>query len=291
MRIAADAAGDEHFALRDAVPEAFAGAEEGLVVGPERDVRHAGVEIEGADGVSDRFGLFPDGLVRLIVIEGPCLTLELFDLFCEIVRLGSAFINEIFGQVKIFFVAGRIGEFAESEFNLFVSGVSAELSGGASEDAGDVVGVTAHAVEEVALPGRLPVRDGGFHEVSGAVEFVVFVEVFPAHVGGDDREEDVQIAVRPLGGADEIHIFVELFFAFGIGVEDEVVRHAFENFGNVGIPEEMRLIRHSLLPVETECFQAFCFVAFADVGREGVRVVGCDARREISVVQTHFSDF
>ena len=127
--------------------------------------------------------------------------------------------------------------------------------------------------------------------MSCAVEFVVFVKVFPAHVGGDDREEDVQIAVRPLGGADEIHIFVELFFAFGIGVEDEVVRHAFENFGDVGIPEEMRLIRHSLLPVETECLKTGCFMAFADVRRERVRVVGSDARREIGVVQTHFSDF
>lgn len=87
----------------------------------------------------------------------------------------------------------------------------------------------------------------------GAVEFMAVVNIFPAVFGIDHREVRVEVAVRLLGGDHEIDVAVK--FAgqrLIVRIQREHERHSLEDLCEVGVPEDMRPVRHTLFPGEAE---------------------------------------
>ena len=122
-----------------------------------------------------------------------------------------------------------------------------------SEDRRDVVGVAAERVEELPIPGRAEVGDGGFHHVPRAEEFMPVEDILPAPIGFDLGSVGIQIAVRLLSGDDEVDVSVEFSGElFVLRILRECERHAFKHLRDVGVPEHMWTIRHSGFPGEAE---------------------------------------
>ena len=284
----AAAAGQVHASVCDAVEEGPAGVEEGVVAGTHGDVGHADIEVERAHRVAHRIGLLADRLVGLPVVEVPLVGVggEFLLLFQEKERLFAAFVHEVAGEFEVLGFAGGVGQLAEGEFELFVAGVAVEFPLFGAEHGRNVVGIAAERIEELAAAGGAEVGDGGLGQVPGAVKFVPVEDVFPTVLRRDHGEVGVEIAVRPLGGDDQIDVGFELVgqrLVFRILGEHE--RHAFEHLGEVGIPEDVRHIRHARLPFEAEGVDPPGFPALFDGGRNCRAPAGGDALREDRVAQ------
>ena len=94
-----DAAGDIELFLNHIVPESTAGIKQAVIFCQSGDIRHAGVEINGAHGMADRLVLLSYREMGLIVgIAQSVRVLFYFFrmLFVKIVWLCSAFIDKIF---------------------------------------------------------------------------------------------------------------------------------------------------------------------------------------------------
>ena len=65
----ADAAGEIQLRLHQVVPDPVARRLDLRVVFERGDVRHAGIHVHRADGVTDRLGLIDDLQLRLVVVE------------------------------------------------------------------------------------------------------------------------------------------------------------------------------------------------------------------------------
>lgn len=83
------------------------------------------------------------------------------------------------------------------------------------------------------------------------------VEVAPAVFGFHAGEVAVEVAVRLLGGEDEVDGAVEFLRQSGvIRFEHQGVGDSFEHLGHVGIPEDVGPVRHARFPVEPEGVEA-----------------------------------
>lgn len=227
--------------------------------------------------MADRIGLFADRNVSLAVCQRVDVQrrVPLFSFELEEIRLSAAFVDEIAGKLEIFRVAGRIGQLAERELDLLVARVAVNFAGLAAEHGCDVIGVAAERVEEFPAAGGAEVGDRRFHQMPGAVEFMAVVNIFPAVFGIDHREVRVEVAVRLLGGDHEIDVAVK--FAgqrLIVRIQREHERHSLEDLCEVGVPEDMRPVRHTLFPGEAEHIDPPGFAAFGHRGRYR----GCSAR-------------
>ena len=238
--------------------------------------------------MADRVGLLADRLVGLAVVEVPRFGVgpEHLLFFQEKERLFAAFVHEIAGEFEVFRFPGGVGQLAEGKFEFLVAGVAVLLVGFRSEHGGDVVGVATETIEELAAAGGAEMGDGGFGQVTGAVEFMPVEDVFPAVFRLNHGEMGVEIAVRLLGGDDQVYVTFEFLgqrLVFRILGEHE--RHAFEHLGEIGIPENMRHIRHARLPFEAEGVDPPGFPALFDGGRNRRAPAGGNALREYRVAQ------
>jgi hypothetical protein len=87
--------------------------------------------------------------------------------------------------------------------------------------------------------------------MSRAVKLVP-ISVGVAQLGGAGDEIRIEVAVFALIFLDLIDDPFDLFFQLGIFFLLKNVCRAFHPFGNVGVPEDVRLVRLSLLPIATE---------------------------------------
>ena len=149
-------------------------------------------------------------------------------------------------------LSGNLCKFAERKFDLLMSRIAVKLMFTGTEHRGDIVGITAHAVKKVPFPRCLEMGDRGFHEMTGAIKFMVLPELFPAVFRFHLREIGVQIAVRLLGGNNQINETVQLPLLFRIGIKHQGKCVSLHDFGKIRIPENMRLTRHTLFPFEFE---------------------------------------
>ncbi len=142
------------------------------------------------------------------------------------------------GQLHLLVAGGLPDGFA-----LIVLGVSLE------EDPVDVEGVFLRHLEQLVLAGGLIIGDGGLVEVAHIVELVAVHDegvgrvshhvLVRAHSGGVRR---VEIAVRFLGGCDDVDDAIELGFEFGVILQLGQVGGPFHDFVKVGIDEPVRSV-------------------------------------------------
>ena len=96
-----------------------------------------------------------------------------------------------FGEIEIALLAGRAAELDQRQLDLLMAAIAPLLARLAAEDRGDVIGIAAHDVEQLALAGRLVIGDGGLDQVAGAIELVAVAQIGPALAGLDALEPGV----------------------------------------------------------------------------------------------------
>ena len=275
--VGADAARDEHPALRGVLPHRDGGLEQARVGPGVPGVDHAAAEVGPAHGVADGLALLARRPVRLEIREAPFLPALLLHV---VVRLAAALVDEVVREVEILPLPGRPREAAERQLDLLVAGVAAHLAALAAERLRDQVRVAAHRVEEEALARRLEVRDGGLHEVARAVELVPVVEVRPALLRLDEREVRVEVAVGPLRGDDEAREGVELPRERGVGAARDLSRHALGDLRDVAVPEDVGVPLVALLPPELQGVDAVFLLEVLQAGGDRGGAVRLDAGGE-----------
>ena len=200
----ADAPGNVHPPLGDALPQRLAGGFQGRIPGFPGQVRHGGVEIDRPYRVSHRVFLLPDGLRALGVLlfhgllgplpENP---IPPFLLFLKIVGLLAAHIYKMQGQLFVFLVAAGAVEAHQGQLDFRVAGVAPGAF--LHEMLVDAVRVPLHDPQKAVLPRGLVMGAGGLHQVPSAVELVGLLKVRPALVRLLHGKIGIQVAIRMLG--------------------------------------------------------------------------------------------
>ena len=169
MAIGTDAAVQMELPRDDVLPNCVDGLHVRRIARQGGDVCHAAVEIAGADGMPDGFGLLQDGPV---VLESRAPRAPQV--------LAPAQVEQRLCERKVAAFAGGAIELAQGELYLFVPGRILDLRG--SEAEGPVYEVCAsnRDVEKRTLASDLEIGDGGLVHVSDVVELVTAADVAPA---------------------------------------------------------------------------------------------------------------
>ena len=99
-------------------------------------------------------------------------------------------------------------------------------------------------------------------------------EIGPAFFRFDADEMRVQIAIRLLGLFHPVDQFIHEGFHFGIRKLRKGITDRLDELGDVGIPEDMRRIRHAGLPLKFPCVDTPRVLALAIF--DGQRVFAVD---------------
>ena len=212
----AHAAGDVQFLRRHVLPNAIEGAHVRRIAGQRGDVRHSGVHVHGAHGVSpgDGLGLVHHFLLRFHVrVPGALLA-----------RIRTARIQHELRQAQIALVAGGAVELGESHFHDLVAGPDGALV--RPESPVEQVGGTQRNVQQRTLLRGLIMRHGGFVQMAQVVQFVaVHALQNPAPVAGPrmrvrriDGAGGVQVSVRLLRRRDLLDQPIHVGFQLRVGV-------------------------------------------------------------------------
>ena len=250
-----------------------------------RDVGHAGVEVCGTDGVSERLLLLQHRPVVLIrrTPDGP-----------EV--LASAHVDEVLRELEVLRISSRLVETAEADLDFLVSRSFAALSLAEAERLRNEVGVPGRHVEKRALARHLVVRHGGLVEMAHVVQLAcvaVSAERLRAHHRRlvPKRAGGVEISVLLLRAGDLGDEVVEVAVELGIGMLRERVGRAFDDLEDVGVVPGHALEAALLAPRGPfEVRYAPRLLALAEVGLDSHEPVRLDARepepaRHLHVVQ------
>ena len=237
----ADAAGDIELGPDHVGPDLVESGDGGRVAGQGGDIRRAGVEIAGPDGVADGFGLLDEGLVVLGVFA-----IEELGAAIVLVRDAAfgpaAGVDEELGQVEILPRAGDAIQLDQADLDLLVPGRVGSLA--RTEFLGHEVGALDCDGQQV-LPARgLSVRGRGFVQMPEIVELMAHIEVRPSLLaqpilrrGAADRPHRVEVAVRLLGRGDLGDEPVDVFFELRIGMGRQGIGGRFDGLVDIGVVE------------------------------------------------------
>ena len=144
-------------------------------------------------------------LIILLLISGSSFLVERRSrmLLSEIVHDAADDIEIEDGEVEIGAVARDAVELDERKLELLMAGIAAALALARAEHAAHQIGEAARDVEQGPLAGGLEVGDGGFNEVTAALELVPLREILPAVFRMLNGDVGVQIAVRLLRAGDK----------------------------------------------------------------------------------------
>ena len=234
----ADAARDVHFLRYDVGERRFAGLVKLAVIGLQREVRHRGIHIAGAHAMSDRLGLLADGEVGLRGFRDGKLLI-------------ASVVEEVFRELQVTEVIRRAVHTDERKLDLLMSGGGEACRFFGHERLLDAVDVFFHELQKSVLARHLIVGDRRLHQVSRAVKLVP-IAVGEALFGRAGDEVGVEITVLALIFFDLINDPFDLFYQNGVVFLVQDVRRALHPFGNVGIPEDVRFFRLTLLPIARE---------------------------------------
>ena len=228
----------------------------GVVAGERRDVGHAAVEIHGPYRVANRLALQRDGQM-VLVVRARCAELSAVGevaglreyLIAAASAAAAAHLQEELREIKVPPLAGGAVEAAEGELYLLVSGRALQLVLAGAERAVYEVRRLDGDVEETALAGRLPVRDGGLVHVPGVVELVAAAEVRPAHrphhlgeleavnLLHAERARGVEVAVLFLRPRHPSYEPIDVGLKLLVRMSCESVRSALHDLEYVGVVE------------------------------------------------------
>ena len=253
--VGSEATGEVHFSADDIAPEVIEGVFVAWGVGVAEDIGHSGVEVTGADGVTDGFELFDDGFVVLHAAVADAVTIAAgeatFFFFGEVIGDGggddfggiegeafgavgvAAFIEEKLGEIEVAGIVGGAKEFNESEFDFLVAIDIVAFFG--AEDAVDVIGEEFCGIEGFGGGGEALVFGGEFEVVPRVIHLVHEAEVIPALGLVLDDEIGDEEAVFLLGGEDAIEDGIEAKLERFVGEMLEREGGAFEDFIEIGI--------------------------------------------------------
>ena len=221
----ADAAGQVHLVLRHVVPDFVHRGQQPFVAGDRRRVGHREVEVHRPHRVADHLRLFADRLVVLGVLAEQLAAVRL-----------AALVEKEQRQFEVAFLLGGPVELDEGQLDLLVAAGLVALVG--AENRVDVVGQFAGDLEQLVLAGGLPVGDRRLDQVAGAVQFVAELVAFPAILRLDEGVIGVEVAVRLLGGGDEVDDRVGPLLQIGVALVGQRVGDAFQHLVHVGIVVE-----------------------------------------------------
>ena len=269
-----EAAGDVHPFVDDIVPEPPAGLPQLRVAGRGGDIGHARIQIHRAHGVAADLGQFAHGDMRLGVgIRPPPVFAGIFTAGAgfdiKVVGLLATFVDEVPGEIEIALILSRAVELDQCELNFLVAAVAALLAFLGTEHGGDVVGVPAHHVEELAFACGVVVSHGTLDEVARAIEFMPVAQIGPAFGRGDDSEMGVQVAVRLLGFGDQLDHTIDKLFQIGIAMVDEAVGDGLDPLADVRVPEDVGFVWLAGFPLELEGVDAAGLFALLVLDRQG----------------------
>ena len=237
----ADAAGDIELGPDHVGPDLVEGGDVGRVPGQGGDIRRAGVEIAGPDGVADGFGLLDEGLVVLGVFA-------VEELLAAVALIGDAAfglaagVDEELGQVEVLPRAGDAVELDQADLDLLVPGRIGPFA--RTEFLGHEVGALDGDGQQVLLARGLVVRGRGLVQVPKVIELVAHVEVRPTFLAqpvlrrrAADRPRRVEVAVGLLGGGDLGDETVDMLIELGVGVRRQGIGGRFDDLVDVGVVE------------------------------------------------------
>ena len=126
------------------------------------------------------------------------------------------------------------------------------------EHAVDQIDVIAHQIKEFPFARCIAVGDCRLQQMSCAVQLMV-IAPRKAVFRLEQSEIGIEIAVVHAVLFDFADNLVNNRFQRRIALLFAVIRCRLHPLGDVGIPENMRTVRHSLSPAEAECFKASGF--------------------------------
>ena len=168
-------------------------------------------------------------------------------------RFLAAFVDEIFCQIQIFLISSRFRKFYEGEFNFLMARIAMLLVWPGAEDGGDVVGIAAEDVHHFPFACSLIIGDGGFDQMACAIEFMPVAEVCPSFFWFNGDKMRIQIAVWLLRLFHPVDQFVHHGFHFRVWKLRKRITDRFNQFCDIGVPENVWRIRHAGLPFEFPC--------------------------------------
>ena len=160
-------------------------------------------------------------------------------------------------QLEIFLHAGRVIELHQRQLDFLMAGRGEMRAVFLDEHAVDIVGIAAHDVQEAIAASGLAPGDGGLDQMPRAVQLVrpaIAPAVGRLHTG----EVAVHIAVLVLIELDLVDRLLNHALQLGHGLLFDHVGDRLHPLGDVGIPEDVRLVLHALAPIALERLKAPC---------------------------------
>ena len=189
--------------------------------------------------MSRGFLLFTDGKMRLCVFRN------------EKVLFVASVINEEFCELQITEIVCCTIHTDERKLDLLMSGGCKLCRFFSHEGFFDAICVFFHQLQESVFSCGFIISDCRLHQMSRTVKLVP-VSVGIALLGRTGDEIRIEITVLTLIFLNLVDDPFNFFFQIGIFFLVKNVCRTFHPFGNVGVPEDVRLVRLSLLPIATE---------------------------------------
>ncbi len=281
-----NAAGDVNLLIHTITPNQVQGMHVPLVARQRRRVRHAAIQISGANGVPRCFRLVHRRNARLVIIVAA--------------RITAAHVQKIFCQGQVLFVAGHPVEFAKAHLDDFVAGPDVKLVGSRAKRNAQQVRFLEGHVEQVGFARGLVMRRSRLEQMARVIKLMAeLLLVHPAigagpfmRVLGINRARRVKITVGLLCRRNQRDKLVEVRRHFWIRLDRERIRRAFKHFVRVRIIERIPrcLAVGDIFPAQhrrraLEIIHAAGFLAFAERIRNRRYPVGFQARRPERIVQ------
>ena len=160
---------------------------------------------------------------------------------------GPSRIHEIFRQPAVAFLSGIFIKAVQGQFNLLMAGRIKGCGMLLPEHTVNQRHVFFHNFKQFSLSGRLRIGDGGFRQMSCAVQLMIRPALKPFfRLHG--CKVAVQVTVLPLMLLHPVNQLVHPRFQFFIPLLQQKICRSLDPFCHIGIPENMRPVRHSLLP-------------------------------------------
>ena len=164
-------------------------------------------------------------------------------------------------------IAGRMVELNQRQLDLLMPGVSSAFA--LAKHRINAVRVSGEGVEQLPLPRGLLMGHGGFHQVARTVQLVPVAQIGPARLRLHDGEVHIQIPIGLLRTDNQRSHLLDHSLRLAVRMCRQGIARGLEPLGHIGIPEDVRRVGLSRLPVELERVEAAGGLALLVLVRDG----------------------
>ena len=172
VALGAHAAGDVHALAGHVFPQGVQGVQQRLVAGFPGHVRHAGIQVHGANRMALRRGLLQHRQVHLVVIRINGLVLLQQFLVARIVkeaRLGAAVEDEVLRQLPVLVLPGQAVCLHQGQLNFLMPWIGVDLPLALAEGVADQVHQPVHDFQKAFVSCHLGIGHRSLQHVPSAV--------------------------------------------------------------------------------------------------------------------------